>query len=278
MITIVSAFFDIGRANWSAYSRSVDTYFKNFSRLCALENDVVLFTESRHRERLEALQRSKPNLTVYYQDDLFERHAPMLARIEQIQQSESFREGIQDPSCPEYNSPKYVLINYLKSRFCVEAIERLQLSCPRVAWIDFGYLRKNRQLPVSLRWDYPFEDKIHLFSLKPYGADVDIVHAIKHNTVFIQGCHIVASRQKWALMAELMEQAYHSLEQRDLIDDDQTLLLMASLSAPEQFVVRPALIEAKLDWFFIFRRYNRFEQELSLLDRLKFAVRKLGLP
>lgn len=277
MITIVTAFFDIGRADWSAYARSVDRYFKNFARLCLLENDVILFTESKHRARLAPLQSRKPNLTVYYDDDLFTRHEDLLAAISRVQQLPAYRQGLNDPTCPEYNSPKYVLVNYLKSQFCVEAIQRSRPASDTVAWIDFGYLRKNRFLPRSLRWDYDFGDKIRMFRLQPIDGEIDWVHAIKNNTVYIQGCHLVAPQAKWPLMARLMEESFQRLLAQDLMDDDQTLLLMSCLSAPEHFEVLPAELDARLSWFFIFRKFNRHEATLSLMQKLRFFLRTVAI-
>ena len=40
---------------------------------------------------------------------------------------------------------------------------------------------------------------------------------------------------------------------KDLIDDDQTLLLMSSLKEPEKFELHPILPN---DWFIAFKEYN----------------------
>jgi hypothetical protein len=44
------------------------------------------------------------------------------------------------------------------------------------------------------------------------------------------------------------------LIENDLIDDDQTLLLMAYLTNPELFQLHPANPN---DWFLIFKEYNK---------------------
>ena len=50
-ISIVTAFFDIGRGNWTPdkglphyLQRSNDTYLERFSHLSKLENEIVIFT------------------------------------------------------------------------------------------------------------------------------------------------------------------------------------------------------------------------------------------
>jgi protein YibB len=277
MITIVTAFFDIGRGDWAKFTRTVDTYFRNFERLCLLENPIILFTESKHRKRVENILTRKSNLVVYYDDDLFDRHAPLLAEIQKVQQDPLFREGILDTQCPEYFEPKYVLINYLKASFCEKAIDQQAISSNMVAWIDFGYLKKKRQLPVSLRWDYPFEEKIHMYSLLPLDAPVNITQIVKENIVYIQGCHIIAPAHKWKQMSQLMADAMHKQFDLGLIDDDQSMLLMAYLASPNDFVIHPADVTTRLGNFFIFKKFNVCEEKLNFRDWLKFVYRRLWI-
>jgi protein YibB len=277
MITIVTAFFDIGRGDWAKFTRTVDTYFCNFERLCLLENPIILFTESKHRGRVEKILTRKSNLVVYYDDDLFERHASLLSQIRKVQQDPRYKEGILDAQCPEYFEPKYVLVNYLKASFCEKAIQQQAISSTLVAWLDFGYLKKKRQLPVSLRWDYPFEEKIHMYSLLPVDGPVNITQIVKENIVYIQGCHIIAPAHQWRRMAQLMADAMQNQFDQGLIDDDQSMLLMAYLASPADFVIHPADVNTRLGNFFIFKKFNVFEENLSLTDRLTYLYRRLWI-
>jgi protein YibB len=275
MITIVTAFFDIGRGDWTKFARSVDIYFRNFERLCLLDNPIILFTESKHRERLSRLQAKKANLVVYYEDDLFERHADLLAAIGRVQQSEAYKQGILDPQCPEYYEPRYVLVNYLKAQFCESAIRQQGIQSGLVAWIDFGYLKKKRQIPMSLRWDYPYEDKIHMYSLLPVDGEIDITKTVKENIVYIQGCHIIAPAHRWPQMVQLMQGAIDRLFSMGLTDDDQSMLLLAYLASPQDFVIHPADISTRAGNFFVFRHVNRCEQQLGWAQGLKYLAQSL---
>ena len=277
MITIVTAFFDIGRGDWAKFTRTVDTYFRNFERLCLLENPITLFTESKHRDRVEKILTRKSNLVVYYDDDLFERHASLLSQIQKVQQDPRFREGILDTQCPEYFEPKYVLVNYLKASFCEKAIHQQAISSTMVAWLDFGYLKKKRQLPVSLRWDYPFVEKIHMYSLLPVEGPMNIPQIVKENIVYIQGCHIIAPAGQWKRMTQLMADAMQNQFDQGLIDDDQSMLLMAYLASPADFLIHPADVNTRLGNFFIFKKFNIFEKNLSLTDWLKYLYLRLWI-
>lgn len=61
--TIVTAYFDIGRGEWTAnkgfrekLARSADVYLDYFKRLAALENDMIVFTSPDLKERIEAIR------------------------------------------------------------------------------------------------------------------------------------------------------------------------------------------------------------------------------
>lgn len=267
MITIVTAFYDIGRSDWNFKPRSVEHYFSNFERMCQLHNNIILFTSDKFRDRVEIILKKKNNLTVYYVD-IFEANAELLEKISAVQNNESFKEGITNPTSPEYFEPRYILINYLKSYFCIEAFKRDNQLTGTVAWIDFGYCRKNRYLPTTKRWDYEFNDKIHLFNLIDIHNNIDIVDTIKTNTVYIQGCHIIAQQKGWLRLNQLMAEVLNDLLSKTLVDDDQTLLLLAYLRSKENFVIHKAQITKKLGWFFIFKHFNLAKNNAGLLSRL----------
>ena len=65
-ITIVTAFFDIGRGSWSpsqglpAYlQRTNDTYFERFANMASLENEMVVFTSEDLVERVNQIRGDK---------------------------------------------------------------------------------------------------------------------------------------------------------------------------------------------------------------------------
>ena len=65
-ITIVTAFFDIGRGNLPAMvrgrilphyqHRSVETYFEFFRNLAKIKNDMVIYTTKEHAERIRNIR------------------------------------------------------------------------------------------------------------------------------------------------------------------------------------------------------------------------------
>lgn len=270
---IVSAFYDIGRGQWQHYQRSSDRYFDCFERLCLLKNDIVVFSQPQFRERFEAIQRRKPNLSVVY-DDIFGRHATLLERIRRVQQDPAYRAGIGPIDSPEYNSAEYVLVNALKSDFCCQALA--QSRHEQVAWIDFGYLRKPRQLPRSRRWASPWPRGIHFFGMRSLAEPIDLLKTIQTNTVYIQGCHLVAHRDDWPLLRDGVHAALQELLAKDWVDDDQTLLLMVALKYPERVTVHPNVEEPRFGWFNLFRRFNAAEASATLWERVSLQLALLA--
>ena len=263
-IGVVTAFFDIGRENWARrpntpawLARSTEDYFACFERMCRLENEIVVFTQSKFADRI-ASARAKlgfENQTrIVCKDELFEQYAPELGKITRVMSLPGFLTGVTHPHCPEYWEPRYVLINYLKSFFACEAIASNLVTSEFLAWVDFGYCREEKTLPDARKWNYPFSDKIHLFNVEKLDSQ-DLVSIIKTNKVYFQGCHIVAPRKKWADLKRLMQNAFEMLLSYDLMDDDQTLLLMAYRNAPSLFETH--FVDAgKTGWFVLFKDYN----------------------
>ena len=76
---------------------------------------------------------------------------------------------------------------------------------------------------------------------------------IFNNDVYVTGPCIVASRNRWSDLEMLVNHNVNELLKNDLIDDDQTLLLMSYLSAPELFELHRV---SGQDWFVAFKDYH----------------------
>jgi protein YibB len=257
-ITIVTAFYDINRESWNYYDRKTSMYFECFKLLCQLKNKIIVFSEEKFKPYFEEIKKNyKPDLIVFYQN-IISSNLEFIFKIQEAQNNLQKIGGLYDCGRPpEYWNPEYVLVNFLKSQFCLSAIEQVSDVDDVVAWIDFGYLKKQEQIPESKIWKYNFEDKIHLWSIKNIPKEIDLLSTIRTNTVYIQGCHIVCTKNKWYNLNKLMNEQIEYLLSNNLVDDDQTLLLMSYASNPQEFMIHNEIINPKdLDWFFIFQYYN----------------------
>lgn len=259
-ITIVTAFFDIGRGEWTPdkglphyLQRTTDTYFERFSHMAKLDNEMVVYTSPEFESRVKELRGNKKTEIVVI--DFKNEFTELRSRITQVQQSQEYQNKISlnQRTNPEYWNPDYVLVNALKSTFVMLAIKNSLITNELVAWMDFGYCRTPDALNGKSKWQYTFEkDKIHLFNLREYD-DRPLIDIIANNIVYMTGPCIVSGRNGWNDLYSMVNHNLNSLLKNNLIDDDQTLLLMSYLSMPESFKLHTVKDD---DWFVAFKDYN----------------------
>jgi protein YibB len=260
-ITIVTAFFDIGRGDWTPdkglphyLQRTTKTYLERFGHMAKLENNMVVYTSKELLPEVEFLRQDRPTeiLTLDFDNSFKE----LRESISKIQKDSNYQSKI-DPMHvrnPEYWSANYVLVNLLKSSFVNRAIETNLIKDDLVAWLDFGYCRDESTLNKVKKWSYPFnKDKIHFFNIKDFKEGSYIQDIIANNDVHITGPCIVAGKEMWPVLENLVYHNTRELIKNNLIDDDQTLLLMSYLAKPELFELHKVSND---DWFIVFKDYN----------------------
>lgn len=264
-ISIVTAFFDIGRSTWTTDKglphylyRPNETYLERFSHLAKLENEMFIFTTEDMVEKIAKMRgdRSTHIMTVNFHESF----QVLRNKISEIQKDPEYQSKINpsEKTNPEYWSADYVLVNLLKSSFVNEAIKRNIVTDDLIAWLDFGYCRTPHTLNGVTRWQYPFnKDKIHFFNIKEYVQGSYLDDIIFNNDVHIAGPCIVAGKEMWPKLENLVKHNLDELFKMDMIDDDQTLLLMSYISQPELFELHPI---DRNDWFVAFREYNMNEE------------------
>ncbi len=262
-ITIVTAFYDIGRSKWEGFigghplpsylKRTNEYYFQCFERMLKLDNDIVVFTSPDLVDKFKPYQRQKPNLCVMSFD--LQRYSYLMEEIRLIQNDPKFFGPIRQPYNPEYWSPEYVLVNFLKSEFVGTAIDFDNVMTDLVAWVDFGYCRDDNTVPTN-QWSYNFDpNKIHFFSVKKFvPPHMNLREIINTNDVFIQGCHIVASKDGWLTLEEETKNVLSHLLKKKLIDDDQTMLYMCYVRNPDSYEIH--YLDETKGWFQIFQEFN----------------------
>jgi protein YibB len=155
---------------------------------------------------------------------------------------------------PEYWSADYVVVTNLKPVFVAHAVQNNLIKSKQVAWMDFGYCRSRESLGGSVKWQYAFTPgKIHLFTFCDFPPDGAIAEVVANNIVVVAGAAVIANRELWPVMAQLMNHASDELLKRNMVDDDQTLFLMASLYRPDLFELHRI---SDSDWQPVLRLFN----------------------
>ncbi|AWL28095.1 hypothetical protein DJ533_05605 [Acinetobacter defluvii] len=277
-ITIITAFFDIGRGGWSVENghpcylqRSNDKYFKYFSNLAQLENDMVVFTSRDYVDQIKEIRGNKPTtiIDICLDDNFFN----IKQQISKIQNSEAFREniGTEQLQNPEYWSPEYVLVTNLKSYFVNQAIQKGLIHGDLAAWVDFGYCRNLKTLSKIKKWNFTFsKHKVHFFSIKKTFelTAENVQHAIFNNQAFIIGGVIVAAPEKWIDFFKLVYTCQKQMLAQNVVDDDQGVYLQALLEQPDLFEIHYL---GEDQWFDVFKRYDETTYK-SLNNRFKKLI------
>lgn len=242
-ISIVTAFFNIGRGDWTPQKglphyleRSTKTYIERFSHLCKLENEIVVITSPDLVEELTKVCSDRMEKTKIVPFDL-STFVELRQKIISIQNSDKFKNAVHQNQRlnPEYWNPDYVLVTNLKAYFTNYAVKLGLVSNDMVAWIDFGYCRSETNIPKGKKWEYNFDPtKIHLFNYKDYD-NKPLGNIVLENDVYILGAKVVAHKDLWDDMEGLMLDSQNLLMENGLVDDDQGLWLISYLMNTQLF-------------------------------------------
>ena len=176
-------------------------------------------------------------------------------KVQKIMDDPEYYGKVLNPQLIEYWHADYVLVNIFKSYYVSNSIRSGDIDTDLVAWIDFGYCRDDNTIPEPYTWNYDFDpEKIHFFNQHTIDEQRPIDNIIHTGDVYIQGCHIVGGKEKWETLLDLMLRNMEILLKHNLIDDDQTLLLMCYLISPQHFELHQ---NNPNDWFRIFKDYNK---------------------
>jgi protein YibB len=273
-ISIVTAFYDIGRGDWSTQveknggplphylQRSVDKYIDHFTRMCEIDTEIIVYTSSDIAPRLAAIS---PNVKVV-EYDYFNIHKELRDKIEEIQTSPEFTKRINPYQVrnPEYWSKDYVGVTSLKAFYVSDAFERGLITNEWASWVDFGYCRDDEHVPQSKKWEYDFTPgKMHFFNYR----DTDIHRrmeqlqlAVLNNIVYIIGGVFVGEKEQWKMLEDGMKSTLQLLMNNKLVDDDQGLLLYSYFMNQDKYELHKMPLDAPIeDVRSILRKFNKHE-------------------
>lgn len=276
-ITIVTAFFDIGRGNWtedqghpSYLKRTPDTYLDYFSNLAHFDNPMVVFTSHEYKAVIQKIRKNKTTKVIVV--DLKRKFKKIKDKIERIQNSKEFKNKVNSKQLknPEYWSSDYVLVTNLKSYFVNIAIKELDINTNLIAWVDFGYCRSIDTLSGMDKLDFHLDNnKIHFFTIDKNVnfTEEKVQYAILNNIPYIIGGFILASKDNWLLLYNLVLSCQNTLLKKNIVDDDQGIYLMCILKNRELFQLNYL---GKNKWFDVFKKYDKTSK-----NNFKFGLKKI---
>lgn len=239
-ITLVTAFFDIGRQNWPGFTRGNDSYIRNFDHWARLKNNLIIYTFPEVVDKIREI-REKYGLadrtTIISIPDVTQLDPELYQRLKYVMKKKDswlFHKRLKNPESWNY---RYNYIIALKSFFVADAVKR-GLAHGLAAWIDFGYDHGGQEFPYTedfdFTWQYNFSPSIHIFLTKPID-ETPIFQIVHTMDTYIRGGIIVAPDYLWSDFWSDIRNAAFVLSDCGLADDDQTLMLMAYQKNPAQF-------------------------------------------
>lgn len=282
-ITLVSAFFDIGRGNLAdaELARGVDKYFEYFMTWARMKNQLIIYTEPQYVERIRTIRAGfglAERTMVIPVDNIYEIEPELYARMEKISSNERFC-NYRYLNHAMSNRANYDYVMLLKYWCLMDAAKRGYVP-DMAAWIDFGFNHGGDLYYIpeefDFEWEYDFSNRIQFFALKNPDEEFGLRN-LQLQTDCIMGCLLLVPGRLCEKFWEMIKDAMKALLMLDCIDDDQQLLLMTYRMEPELFEIHIST------WFMPLKEYGgghlsikeKITPRKNLLERGKDIARKL---
>ena len=239
-ITLVSAFFDIGREKYNFLPRSKEKYINDFKRWARIQNDLIFYCDNKVigdtvMEIRKEFGREKNTQIIV--TDVFELEPKLFEQMQQIEKSEDFLKFRALRETPE-NKANYNYIMLMKYWCTYHAASLIKDKDSQIAWFDFGFEHGGEtfvdEAAYDFLWDYDFGGKITLFRL-PYEEKRPIFKVIQTiHPDSLMGMTVIIPVKLAEEFYICVKNAMQSICDVGFIDDDQLLLLMASRKMPPE--------------------------------------------
>lgn len=247
-LCVVTSFLDIGRSEWTTYSRTVNEYFTSFIPYLRLDHDIIVFIDDKHAAALQALIDADVNaaniMVIPINREWMKRNIYAYSKLDmenKIMQSEDFKKIIQHRThCPETYSPEYNIMQHSKIDFVCYAIERGLSKAEYFAWSDFGYFKTNEMQPKSRVSKLDLTkfnlSKINFQTINEVDdKDAIIMYTLIYAPEKIGGFFYLGSKDLLKEYQSLYHSVYEKFHRMGLVDDDQHFMLQCYFAKKDIF-------------------------------------------
>lgn len=251
---IVTAFWDVGRAQDCEIPRSNERYYKEFAEWSRIKNKLIVFTDKYSEMEIFNI-RSKYKLqdkTIIIVNDIFEIEKDLFLRMKEVEKNKSFSQFRYRPEAME-NKAKFDYAWFMKY-WCLSEASKMVNPDDVLAWFDFGFNHINKcysnMEEFSFKWTLNKEVPcVQAYSLK--GVDeIEIIDVLQFMKDTIMGVFFLVPAKCAKEFWETIRSAMVSLLMTGCIDDDQVLVLMA-------YKWRPDLININISkWWYLALKEN----------------------
>lgn len=276
-ITIVTAFYDIGRGGIKGAERDCDKYIEYFSFWAGLQNRLIIYTSDEFKDKILAVRENlglKDKTTLIIKElQSFDKEA--LSKMREVLANYNQSKGRKNPLNIECVSAEYDYVMYCKPFFVCDAIEK-GLTSDKVLWLDFGFnhggsfFTQKSEFNFTLQTqDYAgFDEKrINFFALKDK-EEAHLAEIYYSMEVYLIGTSMYGNKKAWQTFREHFKESLRAFLSFQIIDDDQILLLWCVRNYPKYY----HLVQNEGHWFNFLSFF--IPKELRKRLSVKVAVQK----
>ncbi|MCR5253495.1 MAG: hypothetical protein K6C98_07260 [Treponema sp.] len=283
-VTLVTAFFDIGRGDFNIVRcepRSAQKYIDYFDFWARIQNKLVVYTSPEYAKQIRDVRKKygRENETVIIEiEDIFAIEKDIYNRMKNIESDENFKDfrfwNKEVSNRADYN---YIM---LMKYWCMQDAVARGLCSNVVFWIDFGYNHGGVCYTKTEEFNFYItgttNNKIQLYALPQKEPEkVSGIQSLQFQFDTFAGCPVVAPYSMCNELWQMTKTAMLSLISLDCIDDDQQLLLMAYKLHPECFEIHNS------DWFMPLKEYwggsyLTVKEKETIVSKKTFVRRLLG--
>lgn len=247
-LTIVTAFWDIGRKDFNLYPRTNKQYIEYFKFWARMQNNLIVYTYKEMGEEIKKIRQEYGLLdktTIIEINDETSIENDIFKKMQSIQDKNYINEYRYTKGVLE-NNAKYDYVMLLKY-WCIADAKKRNLTTNMIAWLDLGFNHGNDCYTKSEEFDFLWKtnlqkNKVHLFNVNDM-EDLPIFELVRNMDPYIMGAPVIVDANLAEEFWNLIKESMLSLIRVGFIDDDQLLLLMAYREKPEIFEVH------KSTWF-----------------------------
>jgi hypothetical protein len=262
-ITLVTAFYDIGRHNWEGeFKRNISFYIDSFFTYLNYEYKMVCFIDDRYIDKVLEKYTESP-----YKNKIFIpinrkwldntiRAWKNVERDRAIMENEEYKnfmknrlqlmypEGIPETNvrnhlCPENVFPEYNVVNHSKIDFIAYAINNGFINTKYTGWTDFGYFKTYHNDDSPLPHSTIDINKLHptkiIFNLRKSidERDKDIIYTMFYAFELFIGAFYAGPTDLMLPFQELYHECVTEMLNRHVTDDDQHVYIQCYVKRPD---------------------------------------------
>jgi hypothetical protein len=265
-ITLVTAFFDIGRDTWRnpTFQRSADFYVDSFLTYLQYPYKMVCFIDEKYMDKIytvyeKSIYKNKQFIPINREWLNNNIHAwSNIEKDRQILSSTNFKDflskrlefiypnGIPDTNvvdylCPENLYPEYNIVNHSKIDFIMYAINNGLISTEFTGWSDFGYFstfhKDGTPLPHSTIDTEKLDKHKVAICLRRNIAekDKDMLFTLLTATELFVGAFYAGPTRIMQEFQELYHNSVNEMYENGVSDDDQHVYIRCHMRNPTFF-------------------------------------------